>query len=456
MSSRVTYLEPADPTEEPSEAGQPRATRTGYSMAIGRVGALAMLLGIGTAAAIITAGAATADNSSASSATRSSTSSSTPGSRAQRSTSSVVPKPAVPSAAAAKSPSSSSTHSSAATSAVTAILPAASVTSSRAASVPSTTVATVPSSTGRSSVAQAAASTQTPAYFPTASWLWQPIAANPTLASNSATWVSYLSAPGGQHVADMYNYGVTLVPASAITTSTPRYSVKLSNVGAWGANPFGSATIPLPKGTMIPPGTDGQVAVLDPVTGQAYSIWQAKYNSKTNTWSGTWGGATPLSGNGVDKTGSGTGAGISRYAGVITTAEFSAAIAANTGINHALVFSSNIAGPGFVGPAIKSDGTNLSTVATPIPEGYRIQLDPSINVDAIPNITPGEKVIAKTLQTYGAYVVDQGGATMAFAFQTAPNATATNPGTAYTNAGFAWDYYNMANNPWSHLSVLAA
>ena len=141
---------------------------------------------------------------------------------------------------------------------------------------------------------------------------------------------------------------------------------------------------------------------------------------------------------------------------MVTAAELPSAIAANTGINHALVFSTSIAGSSFVGPAIKSDGTNIAAVATPIPEGYRIQLDPSINVDAIPGITPAEKVIAKTLQTYGAYVVDQGSATMAFAFEAVPDATATNPGAAYTSAGLTWDYFDMANIPWSQLRVLAA
>ena len=250
--------------------------------------------------------------------------------------------------------------------------------------------------------------------------------------------------------------GVTIVPTTAITTSTPRYDVRLSRTGPWGSDPFGSTTVALPRGTRVPPGSDGHVAVLDPVSGQAYGIWKAKYDTATDTWTGTWGGMTPLNGNGIDTTGSATATGISRAAGVITTTELTAAIAANTGVNHALVFSTDIAGPGFVGPAIKSDGTNKAAVATPIPEGYRIQLDPTINVDAIPNITPGEKVIAKTLQTYGAYVVDQGGARMAFIFELAPDATATNPGSAYTNAGLAWDYYDMTNIPWSQLTVLTA
>jgi hypothetical protein len=297
-------------------------------------------------------------------------------------------------------------------------------------------------------------STQTPAYFGTADWLWKPIAANPTVAANSATWVSYLSAPGAKRIANLYNYGVTLVPASAITTSTPRYDVGFTK--AWGADPYGSYTVALPRGTRIPPGTDGHIAVLDPVTGQAFGIWQAKYNSTTDTWTGSWGGRTPINGNGIDQSGSATAAGISRAAGVVTAAELDAAIAANTGLNHALVFSTDIAGPGFVGPAIKSDGTNIAGVTTPIPEGYRIQLDPSINVDAIPNITPGEKVIAKTLQTHGAYIVDQGAARMAFAFETVPDATPTNPGAVYTKAGLAWDYYDMARIPWAQLRVIAA
>lgn len=296
-------------------------------------------------------------------------------------------------------------------------------------------------------------STPTPGYFGGADWLWKPISSNPTLAANSSTWVGYLAAADKQRVANLYNYSVALVSASEITSSTPRYDVTLTK--AWGSDPFGSTTVPIPLGTKIPPGTDGHVAVLDPTTGQAYGIWQAKYNSSTNAWSGSWGGMTSLNGNGIDTSGSATAAAIARYAGVVTAAEFSAAIAANTGINHALAFSTDLAGPDFVYPAIKSDGQNWAGVATPIPEGYRIQLNPDINVDAIAGMTPGERVIAKTLQTHGAYVVDQGGARMAFAFELLDDATPTSPGAVWKNAGLAWDYYDMKSIPWSQLRVLA-
>lgn len=343
--------------------------------------------------------------------------------------------------------------------------PEASTTSSadvRADSAPvvataatTTSASTVSASTASASAPSATtATTQTPPFFPGADWLWNPIASNAAVATDSATWVSYLSAAGTQHVADLYDYGVTLLSTSDITSTTPRYRVTFTE--KWGSNPFGSYTVPIPKGTEIPPGSDGQIAILDPKTGQAFGIWQAKYNRKTNTWSGSWGGMTPINGNGIDTSGSTTATGIARYAGVITTAEFSAAVAANTGINHALAVSSNIAGPGFVGPAIKSDGTNLAGVAVPMPEGYRIQLDPSIDVDAIPGITPAEKVIAKTLQTYGAYVVDQGATALAFIFQKVPGSTSSNPGTAYTSAGLGWDYADMSNIPWTQLRVLSA
>lgn len=296
--------------------------------------------------------------------------------------------------------------------------------------------------------------TQTAPYFQAADWLWKPIVANPVLAANNATWVGYLAAANAQRVADLYESGVTLIPASGVTSSTPRYDVTFTE--PWGSDPFGTYRVPIPVGVKLPTGSDSQIAILDPTTGKAFGLWGASYNSTTNTWSASWGGMTDLTGNGVDQSGSATATNIARYAGVITAAEFSSAVAANTGINHALFISSDIAGALFTGPATKSDGTNIAGVAVPIPEGTRIQLDPSINVDAIPGISAAEKVIAKTLQTYGAYVGDQGGARMAFVFEVAPDATsATNPGAVWTSAGLSWDYYDMTDIPWSQLRVLA-
>ncbi|MCX2932699.1 hypothetical protein ORI20_20715 [Mycobacterium sp. CVI_P3] len=292
-----------------------------------------------------------------------------------------------------------------------------------------------------------------PGYFQAADWLWKPISADAVMDDNSATWVGYLADPGELHIANLYEYAVTLVSTSDITTSTPRYDVDLTQ--PWGNDPFGTATVPIPEGTVVPPGSDGHIAVLDSVTGTAFGIWQAKYDRATDTWSGSWGGMTALDGDGIDQSGSATAANIARYAGVVTAAEFSAAVEADTGLNHALAFSTDLAGPDFVYPAGKSDGQNWAGVAVPIPEGYRIQLNPNLDIDSIPGITPGEKVIAKTLQTYGAYIVDQGSARMAFAFELADDATSSYPGSVWADAGLAWDFYDMGKIPWSELRVLA-
>ncbi|MUL63763.1 hypothetical protein BOO86_04740 [Mycobacterium sp. CBMA 234] len=282
-------------------------------------------------------------------------------------------------------------------------------------------------------------------YLNAASWLWNVVQSGAVLGSNSAAWTAMIS--GGQHVFDINAYGVTVVDASSITANTPRYTIKFTNSPAWGPSPFGTYTVPIPLGTVVPSGSDGHLVIVDPTTNQVFGLWQAKYNAKTDTWSASWGGMTSLSGNGIDTTGSATATGFSRLAGIVRADEFSTAVAGNTGLNHALFFSSSFAADSFVYPAVKSDAMAPNPL---IPMGTRFILDPSINVDAIPGITPGEKVIAKTLQTYGGYIADAGSAPLALIGELSPG------NTPYTAAGIGWDYYDMSKIPWKSLQFLAS
>ena len=104
MSPEGSNQEPAEAAAESSPAGQPKPARTGHAVNVGRVGVLAVLLGIGTAVGVITAATASADNSagnsSTASATRSSASDSTSGARTSRRLSSVGSRSAIPSATA--------------------------------------------------------------------------------------------------------------------------------------------------------------------------------------------------------------------------------------------------------------------------------------------------------------------------------------------------------------------
>lgn len=277
-------------------------------------------------------------------------------------------------------------------------------------------------------------------FFQTAHWLWNPIPTSPVLHATSATWSSALAI--GAHVCNLSQFGSTLIPPTAITPTTPRYDVTFTQ--PWGSDPFGSFLMPIPEGTPIPPGSDGHVCCLDPTTGQSFSLWQAVRVGPL-AWRASWGGRGPINGDGIDTVGGSTAGNLARYAGVVGIAELQAAVAANTGLNHALFFSSNMSGSGFVYPCKKSDGNS----STNPPEGTRVQLDPAVNVNTLPGITAGEKVIAKTLQTHGAYLADSGGARMAFIFE-----YRTNGLSLYSALGLPNDYFNLTHIPWSGLRVL--
>ncbi len=284
-------------------------------------------------------------------------------------------------------------------------------------------------------------------YFDVADWLWNPIPDSPVLDPDSAAIVSLLSstANSARRVANMYEFGITLRGPSGVDETTPRYPITFANVPDWGSDPFQGQTVGIPNGTPIPPGSDGPVAIADPITGKVYAMWQATHTG--NTWGATWGAMSDLHGDGLETTsGASTGARISQYAAVIRASEIAAGE-----IPHALSFSTDIAhGSEFRYPATNSDGSNMAGVAHPIPEGARVQLDPTLDVAAIPGITPAELAVARALQKYGAYCSDNGGSRMAFAFEYQDS----NPGQVYVDAGLAWDYFDMTHIPWESLRVL--
>ena len=77
-----------------------------------------------------------------------------------------------------------------------------------------------------------------------------------------------------------------------------------------------------------------------------------------------------------------------------------------------------------------------------------MQLDPSIDLAAIPGITPFELTVGRALQRYGAYCGDNGGARMAFIFEYVPKLK------PYKKAGSTGDYDSMPHIPWDKLRVL--
>lgn len=277
-------------------------------------------------------------------------------------------------------------------------------------------------------------------YFDAADWLWNPVPEDPELDPQSAAMVEHLAQ--GDHIANTGDFAVTLRGVDDITEDTPRFPVSFSQEGSWGPDPFEGETMPIPEGTPIAPGSDGHLAVADPVSNMVYNLWMAQDGG--DGWSAGWGAMTPLDGDGREENGSSTGAGLARYAAVVRAEEIAAGE-----IPHALFFSTNMAAPDEVRyPATKTDGSNMDGVDTPIPEGARVQLDPSLDLDSL-DMTEGERTVARALQTHGAYVGDNGGARMAFLFEYVPDSS------VYEDAGLVGDYAPMDGIPWDRLQVLA-
>jgi hypothetical protein len=280
--------------------------------------------------------------------------------------------------------------------------------------------------------------------FDLADWLWNPIPTSPVLHANSAAIVTAIAA--GSHVAGLYDYGVALRGPTEITTATPTYDVTFANVPAWGPDPFPN-NMPYPAGVDLalaaPPTGDRHYAVADPTTDKVYSTWQTEFTG--SAVNATFGGLADLHGVGLESAGSSTATNISRYGAVVREEEI------HTGnIPHAMFFSSSLASSSHQFPAIKSDG--VATGSSSIPEGARVQLDPTIDLAAISGITRAELAIGRALQTYGAYCGDKGGAAFAIICEFPDNGSTA----VYSAAGMTYDYYDMPHLPWSSLQVLAA
>ena len=259
-----------------------------------------------------------------------------------------------------------------------------------------------------------------------------PIVANPALDPNSSAMSSFLGSELKGY-ADLYEFGTPVFEASA---SDPFASVSCTE--PWGLCQLTQQLIQIPTGASPASGSDSSMVVTNGSTG--YDFWNAHRNSATS-WSTGWGTRFSLTGSGTG--GGATGAGMPTLAGLVRTSEME-----HGQIDHALAFiTSNTCASVYRYPASKTDGR--SGTSNCIPEGTRIQLDPSIDVDAIPGITPGERIVAHALQTYGAYCRDTGGAKLAIAFEDPVGKP--NP---YPSLGFPWDFYDMPHIPWNGLRVL--
>jgi hypothetical protein len=312
-------------------------------------------------------------------------------------------------------------------------------------------------------------------FFGAADWLWQPIPANPVLDPDNAVWTSYFGT--GSKVLDTYEFGSpSYATHDASGTRRPGswQTINVTHSPDWGPNPFAAYNpIWIPDDAAPSPQSDAAMTVVDTARNLTFEFWQARKDG-AGVWSASWGGVLYLQGRGNQNTGGsetgqhgGVGAGMSRYAGIVTRADIASGV-----INHALVFSTDIAKLTTVRyPATKTDGANNAGVATPIPEAARIQLDPSADISGLSGY---QRMIAQALKTYGAYAIDNGGARVAViaegqdpggprtgtAYFSPTTPVPGNPvfsGSTFWNSGMrdtTGGYQSLANIPWGHVRVL--
>jgi hypothetical protein len=234
---------------------------------------------------------------------------------------------------------------------------------------------------------------------------WNTRIDQPVYAADSDLLVARL---GPVLTSDPKEYTFPLYKPGAATPSVPvTVTNKFSDVGDDGRalrlQEGITVQVPIPPDAAASAGRDGQIIVWDQQTGDEWGFFQLR--RKPGRWlakngyhyNARWSGIAPA---GFHSRGSG----VPYLAGLVRSCEI-----AQEHIPHALAFAYDHPSAEFVSPATKSDGGAVDPWA--LPEGARLQLDPAITETEIrgwgcqgPCLT-----IARALQEYGMYVIDNGG-----------------------------------------------
>jgi hypothetical protein len=238
--------------------------------------------------------------------------------------------------------------------------------------------------------------------------------------------------------------------------------------------------VPVPPGAAAAPGSDGQMIIWQPSTDTMWEFWQASQDS-SGQWHANWGGriqhvsTDPAHYRNIPNTNrlcssnpqvkfceqsnwGGPSARIPNLPGLMTLAQLQSGQ-----VNHALVMGLPDTTPNtWSWPAQGTDGPGNSI----IPQGARIRLDPNVNLDAWfaslknPNgtprpIAPIERIIAQTMQTYGAVVVNTSSSPTIYAENWAPSGNDIFHGSAGLFGGLKPTKLTP-DLPWENMQVLQA
>lgn len=244
-------------------------------------------------------------------------------------------------------------------------------------------------------------------FAPDSFW-YQEIPADAQPAAESADFARTLVRGVSEHGAavnvDHYTPAVYTVDAA-----TPRVRVAYAPCqGEWGdrsrietewAAQFDQ--VPVPADAVASKGTDGEIVIHSPATGELWEMW--RFERTANGLTACWGGklSDTTHTDGVYPFPFGVAAsGLSLLGGTVTADELRSGQ-----IDHVLAISVRDPRADVVSwPANRTDGTSHDPAS--IPEGTRLRLDPSADVDAL-HLSPAARAIALAAQRYGFIVRDQ-------------------------------------------------
>jgi hypothetical protein len=265
--------------------------------------------------------------------------------------------------------------------------------------------------------------------------MWtSPLAANPAVDSESAEKIAYWLTQIRWPNLGLRQFSTAVAVA---TPTSPSYTISCTVYACPDMNQFGP--VPIPAGTRPDPSSDGHLAVWDPVNRREWDFWISGCPTACQQ---TGGGGSFTHSHAPWVPFAANAAGWPLLAGIVHPEEIAAGH-----IDHPLVFASPNVGIGHVCPANHSDGQNADARA--LKEGTLLQLDPTVDVDALP--VPGwQKTLARAMQRYGMYLVDGAGS---FSIRT------ENP----INRGDLWGALGLkgdsvlfeANFPWQKMRVLS-
>jgi hypothetical protein len=253
---------------------------------------------------------------------------------------------------------------------------------------------------------------QAPPYDAASPWN-VPIGSSPQVDARSDALIRAISDNGlpitsdpDQYTIPVYTYGsstpmATVTGQGHFSTYDSGDSSRIGHGSPW------TIQAPVPEGVVAGSGSDGQIVIVNPTTGIEYGFWQFAETTPGH-YTATNGYRYHLiagySGRFADG-GAGRGAGTPYLAGLVRPWEI-----AQGHVDHALAFGYKSPAATYVYPASKSDGGGVA--GTDLPEGTRLQLDPTIT-DADfrrMGLSATATIIAHALQRYGMYVIDNSGA----------------------------------------------